>query len=589
MLGTDGVRKMSKSVGNTIDILAPPDVIREAGHVDGHRHAADPAHRPGPARRSATSASSTASSATTIEDLGRRANGADGLRRHEAPAGRPDRRPLRPGARALPRAHGEARRRSTRSSPPARSASRPMAADDDGRGPREDGPRDDAPRLACDGLPADAARTPLVRRHPRARRGRARVHRPRLRRRDLRHLRRPDHGLLPGLAARVHARPDREPRDGDPVHEPGRRDLRRLLRALRRARRRLDRGRGGARQLDRRLHRQPAELRANLPSILAPWQARLERPRRSRSTCRRRSTVFLDNISQYAVQLAAPLQQIAVASIGAIGNLLLVVVLSLYMVADRERPRRVRASGSCRATTGPRRRSSRRRSAGRSAASSAGQVDHRRRLRGGLPRRAASSSGSSSSPSRRSPPACYGDPVLRAVRGLGPAGPRGDPVQARRARRRSRIVVAVGWLVVMNWLQPRIMATSLRIHPIVVLGSVLVGLKVAGIPGAIFGIPIAAVISALFLHVLNRGRGTRAGGRARGRARGDAPGPDDPPAARAEPGHRPRRGAHCRQIAPCPTSAGRTVCGRHGCPPFLPYQHPATTSGPQMPEHCQTA
>jgi hypothetical protein len=51
------------------------------------------------------------------------------------------------------------------------------------------------------------------------------------------------------------------------------------------------------------------------------------------------------------------------------------------------------------------------------------------------------------------------------------------------------------------------MATSLRIHPIVVLGSVLVGLKIAGIPGAIFGIPIAAVISALFLHALSRGRG----------------------------------------------------------------------------------
>jgi tryptophanyl-tRNA synthetase len=29
VLGTDGVRKMSKSVGNTIDILASPDVIRK--------------------------------------------------------------------------------------------------------------------------------------------------------------------------------------------------------------------------------------------------------------------------------------------------------------------------------------------------------------------------------------------------------------------------------------------------------------------------------------------------------------------------------------------------------------------------------
>ena len=51
------------------------------------------------------------------------------------------------------------------------------------------------------------------------------------------------------------------------------------------------------------------------------------------------------------------------------------------------------------------------------------------------------------------------------------------------------------------------MSTSLRIHPIVVLGSVFVGLKIAGIPGAIFGIPIAAVISALVLYQLNRRRG----------------------------------------------------------------------------------
>ena len=69
------------------------------------------------------------------------------------------------------------------------------------------------------------------------------------------------------------------------------------------------------------------------------------------------------------------------------------------------------------------------------------------------------------------------------------------------------IVVALGWVVVMNWLQPRIMAQSLRIHPLVVLGSVLVGLKVAGITGAIFGIPIAAVISALILYQINRHRG----------------------------------------------------------------------------------
>ena len=50
VLGTDGVRKMSKSVGNTIDILGRPRRHPEAGHVDGHRHEADPAHRPRPPR-----------------------------------------------------------------------------------------------------------------------------------------------------------------------------------------------------------------------------------------------------------------------------------------------------------------------------------------------------------------------------------------------------------------------------------------------------------------------------------------------------------------------------------------------------------
>jgi predicted PurR-regulated permease PerM len=65
------------------------------------------------------------------------------------------------------------------------------------------------------------------------------------------------------------------------------------------------------------------------------------------------------------------------------------------------------------------------------------------------------------------------------------------------------IIVLVGWFVVMNILQPRIMQGAVGLHPIVVLGSVLVGSKVAGIAGAIFGIPIAAVVSAFFFHVLN--------------------------------------------------------------------------------------
>ena len=71
------------------------------------------------------------------------------------------------------------------------------------------------------------------------------------------------------------------------------------------------------------------------------------------------------------------------------------------------------------------------------------------------------------------------------------------------------ILMGAGWLVVMNVLQPRIMQGAVGIHPIVVLGSVLIGGRIAGIPGAIFGIPIAAVVSAFALEFLHRTSGDR--------------------------------------------------------------------------------
>jgi predicted PurR-regulated permease PerM len=71
------------------------------------------------------------------------------------------------------------------------------------------------------------------------------------------------------------------------------------------------------------------------------------------------------------------------------------------------------------------------------------------------------------------------------------------------------LMMGIGWLVVMNALQPRIMQGAVGIHPIVVLGSVLVGSKIAGIPGAVFGIPVAAVVSSFFFHFLHRSTGDR--------------------------------------------------------------------------------
>jgi predicted PurR-regulated permease PerM len=71
------------------------------------------------------------------------------------------------------------------------------------------------------------------------------------------------------------------------------------------------------------------------------------------------------------------------------------------------------------------------------------------------------------------------------------------------------ILMGAGWIVVMNVLQPRIMQGAVGIHPIVVLGSVLIGGRIAGIPGAIFGIPIAAVVSAFVMEFLQRTSGDR--------------------------------------------------------------------------------
>ncbi|HEY8772745.1 MAG TPA: AI-2E family transporter [Candidatus Limnocylindria bacterium] len=61
------------------------------------------------------------------------------------------------------------------------------------------------------------------------------------------------------------------------------------------------------------------------------------------------------------------------------------------------------------------------------------------------------------------------------------------------------ILVAVQTILV-NWLQPRLMQGALGIHPILVLVGLLVGAQVAGVWGALFGIPVIAVLN-VFLNL----------------------------------------------------------------------------------------
>ncbi|HEU5324680.1 MAG TPA: AI-2E family transporter [Candidatus Limnocylindria bacterium] len=56
------------------------------------------------------------------------------------------------------------------------------------------------------------------------------------------------------------------------------------------------------------------------------------------------------------------------------------------------------------------------------------------------------------------------------------------------------LILLVVQTVMVNWLQPRLMRGALGLHPILVLVGLLLGAQVAGVWGALFGIPIIAVV-----------------------------------------------------------------------------------------------
>src|SRR5215212_244870 len=245
-------------------------------------------------------------------------------------------------------------------------------------------------------------------------------------------------------------------------------------------------------------------LRDQLPGILAVWEDRLRGLGLTQIDLVSQANLFLDNLADYAAQLAGPLQQLAVASLGAVGNLLIVLILSLYMVVDRD------AILSFFFRIVPPGWKEEARLLERSVAKSFGGFLRGQAILGVvyaavaavtswvlhldyLPVTTAASGALMAIPFF-GPFVAWAPPVIVAL--LLPNGPLLPAV----------VLMGIGWLVVMNILQPRLMQEAVGIHPIVVLGSVLIGSKVAGVTGAIFGIPIAAVLSAFFFHflILNR-------------------------------------------------------------------------------------
>lgn len=65
------------------------------------------------------------------------------------------------------------------------------------------------------------------------------------------------------------------------------------------------------------------------------------------------------------------------------------------------------------------------------------------------------------------------------------------------------VLLLVTQTVIVNWLQPRLMQGALGMHPILVLVGLLIGAQVAGVWGALFGIPVIAVLNVFFNYVIN--------------------------------------------------------------------------------------
>jgi predicted PurR-regulated permease PerM len=200
--------------------------------------------------------------------------------------------------------------------------------------------------------------------------------------------------------------------------------------------------------------------------------------------------------------VAAPVSSFALAGLGMLGNLLIILFLSLYMVLDRDR---ILAFG---VRLVPPQYAEEFRLFERSVSRSFGGFLRGQAIMGLLYGALAAVLGAVLG-LQYTPVVAAASGILQAIPFFGPfvswAPPVIDAILTQpTAVVPALVVMAAGWMIVMNVVQPRLMAGTVGIHPLVVLGSVIVGGKVAGIAGAIFGIPVAAVISSFFFYYLSR-------------------------------------------------------------------------------------
>ena len=285
-------------------------------------------------------------------------------------------------------------------------------------------------------------------------------------------------------------------------------------------------------------------LQERLPSILAPYQQQLVELGFEVDLVKVANEI-LTGIGDQAVEFVGPLQQIALASLATIGNLLFMIFLSLFIVIDKERL----ITFVNRVT--PPRFADEMRLFQTSVASSFGGFIRGQAIQG-VVYGAIAAVGSVALGIDYAPLTTALVAIFQMIPFFGPFVSWAPPVVAAILTQPSEVIpilviMVVGWFIVMNIVQPRVMASSVGIHPIVVLVSVLIGLRLYGVVGAIFAIPVAAVISAFFFHYLNRSSGE----------------PRDV-TSRAARRVEERQGRPVRVPAPPIVSASTSVPARHG-------------------------
>lgn len=245
-------------------------------------------------------------------------------------------------------------------------------------------------------------------------------------------------------------------------------------------------------------------LQERLPEIVEPWQQQLEELG-FQVDLELVAREALQEIAASSGQFVGPLQDIAFASLGMLGNLMFMIFLSLFIVIDKDR-----LLGFVNQITPPR-------FAGEvrlfqtSVAASFGGFIRGQAIQGAVYATIAAA-GSLALDIDYVPLTTALVAIFQFIPFFGPFVSWAPPVVAAILTQPDAIIpiiviMAIGWFVTMNLVQPRVMASSVGIHPVVVLVSVLIGLRLWGIVGAIFAIPVAAVISAFFFHYLKRSQG----------------------------------------------------------------------------------